>query len=158
MFSVPAPKLGCRKHTTRWIKIISNHKPQNERWKYQRSCFSVEIRYLHIAAFKWSLGVNYNLLQSLSKILDFINWLKCSFLTLYQNLKLLWRNVMFSGQRLKLKKIFWKNVSSHSFKNVYNKRLNIKYRILKLSQYYSFKTIVFQKYIRSLKECLNFVF
>ena len=27
VFSIPSPRLGDRKHTTRWIKIISNHKP-----------------------------------------------------------------------------------------------------------------------------------
>ena len=26
-FSTPSPRLGDRKHTTRWIKIICNHKP-----------------------------------------------------------------------------------------------------------------------------------
>jgi hypothetical protein len=27
VFSIPEPRLGDRKHKTRWIKIISNHKP-----------------------------------------------------------------------------------------------------------------------------------
>jgi hypothetical protein len=27
VFSIPSPRLGDRKHTTRWIKIISHHKP-----------------------------------------------------------------------------------------------------------------------------------
>ena len=27
MFSIPSPRLGDRKHTTCWIKIIFNHKP-----------------------------------------------------------------------------------------------------------------------------------
>jgi hypothetical protein len=27
VFSIPSPRLGDRKHKTRWIKIISNHKP-----------------------------------------------------------------------------------------------------------------------------------
>jgi hypothetical protein len=27
MFSIPSPRLGDRKHKTRWLKIISNHKP-----------------------------------------------------------------------------------------------------------------------------------
>jgi hypothetical protein len=27
VFSIPSPRLGDRKHKTRWLKIISNHKP-----------------------------------------------------------------------------------------------------------------------------------
>jgi hypothetical protein len=42
VFSIPSPRLGDRKHTTRWMKIIPHHKP----WEilYYTSCEIVALR------------------------------------------------------------------------------------------------------------------
>jgi hypothetical protein len=47
VFSISSPRIGDRKHKTRWIKIISNHKP----W---------EILYVHLTYF-WMLSIGKNI-------------------------------------------------------------------------------------------------
>jgi hypothetical protein len=67
VLSIPSPRLGDRKHTTHWIKIISHHKTQEILYMYYMYtwalCQGLTIKlwdmsvYKHFVGFLWILKV-----------------------------------------------------------------------------------------------------
>jgi hypothetical protein len=69
VFSIPSPRLGDRKHTTRWIKIVSHQKP----WEilyFLEACFDVYVLFFSI---KLAIGM---FLDVKNKVVETLSFLK----------------------------------------------------------------------------------